>query len=296
METSNKNKTAIFIIVIIAQLFIIIWLIYDKLDTKQETKVLITNLEYSKTEKDSLTQELEELYIEYEDLQTNNDTLNRKLQKEQEKIKEILEQLKNTKASNYYQISQMKKEITTLKSIMKTYIKQIDELNQENQQLIAENQEIKSDYNNVVSEREQLSHESDSLKGQVKLAAELQALNLSFSGLNRRGKLTSRTNKTEKFQTCFTLNKNEITSKGRKNIYIRVTDPSGKVLRNDNSGFFNYQGQSIAYSANKYINYDGTKQNVCMFYNVSQNLVNGSYTLFIFVDGKQIANHSIKMQ
>ena len=296
METTNNNKTAVFIVIIITQLAIIGWLIYDKFDTTQDTKELITNLENNNTEKDSIQKELEALYVEYEDLKINNDTINAKLQKEQEKIKEILEKLKNTKASNYYQIDKLKKEITTLKTIMKSYIAQISELSEENQKLVAENEEIKSNYENVVTEKEELSQESDSLKTKVAIASELQALNLRFFALNRRAKETQRTNKIAKFQTSFVLNENKITKTGNKYLYIRITDPTGKVLRNGDSGFFNYENNSIAYSATKTISYDGTQQSINIYYNNVEELPPGVYTVFIFVGNKQIADKQITMK
>ncbi len=295
-QRNNQTKTIIFIAIIVIQLFIIGWLVFDKETTRVETKVLITRLEYSKTAKDSLVEELKDISESYKDLETNNSALNSKLKKEQEKIEELLTQLKKVKSSDNYRISQYKDEIETLKNIMKGYIAQIDELNQKNKQLIAENTEIKENYDIVVTEREELVEKSDSLQNKVEIASELQVLNIGFVALNKRGKATKRIKKTTKFQICFTLNKNKITETGNKAVFIRIADPSGKILRNNTSGFFDFQGASIAFSSNKNITYDGKGQDICMYYNNSEDLPKGTYSVFIFIDGKQIETRTVDLK
>lgn len=290
----NQSKTAIFIVIIITQFLIISWLIYDKVNTKQETVVLISQLETSKTEKDSLVTELGDLYSAYEDLETNNKEMNEKLQAERAKIEQLMEELKKTKSSDSYRIAKYKEEIETLKNIMKSYIVQIDELNQKNQQLIAENEEIKSNYENVVTEKEELVEKTDSLANKVEIAAELQAYNVSFEALNKRGKTTKRIKKAEKFQLCYTLNKNKITKQGNKDVYIRIADNAGNIIRNTTSGFFEYQGKEIAYSAKKNILYKGEELQDCMYYNIqNEDLPKGTFTVFIFIDGKEIASKEL---
>ncbi len=298
----KKGMSVVFIIIIIIQFMAIGWLVYEKFNTKAETIVLIQKLETSKTEKDSLVTELEELYGSYQDLETNNSELNNKLSQEQEKIEELLIQLKNVKASDRYAITRYKKEIETLKNIMKSYIAQINDLNTKNQKLIAENEEIKSSYENVVDEKDDLIEKSDSLQNKVEIAAELQALNLDFIALNKREKSTNRIKKTKKFQICFTVNQNKISQKGNKTVYGRITNPSGTVLINNISAFgnvsgeFEFEGNNINYSSKANIVYDGTKQFVCLYYNNQESLPKGTYTVFIFIDGKQIESTKLTLK
>jgi len=292
----KQTFTIIFITVIVIQLFIILWLVFDKQTTKQETRVLITHLEYSKTAKDSLVTELNEISESYKDLETNNSELNSKLKKEQEKIDELLTQLKKVKSSDSYNIRKYKDEIETLKNIMKSYITQIDQLNQKNKQLVAENTEIKENYNIVITEKDELIEKSDSLEARVEIASELQVLNLGFIALNKRGKKTNRIKKTQQFQICFVLNKNKITETGNKTVYIRIADPAGKILRNNTSEFFDFQGAEIAFSSKKNITYNGSQQDVCVFYNNSEDLPKGTYSVFIFIDGKQIENRTMSLK
>ena len=284
-------------ITIILLFAVIVWLVYDKITTKTETMEMITVVEETTHDKDSLINELEDLYLSYGDLETNNAEINDSLAAHKNRIEELLVELQNVEASDNYRIQQLKTEVATLKKVMKSFVHQIDSLYQENQILIAENIEISNNYTFAVEENETLTQEKDSLQTTVNVAKELTAYSTNFTALNKRGKTTTRINKTRQLYTCFTLSENKLCSTGAKTIYVRVTKPNGEVLRNDNSGFFNYQGQSIAFSSSKEIQYNGIAQNVCLYYSIfAEDLPKGNYSVFIFVDGKQIGDENISLK
>ncbi len=296
-DKAKKYKVIIFI-----QLAIIIALITTMIISSVRTTRIIAELEYSKTEKDAVTNELEDLLKEYEDIQTSNDTLNAKLTAEKQRIEELLEELKNVKASNYYVVAQYKAEIETLRAIMRSYIVQIDSLNTKNILLTEENTKIKDEYKTVVGEKQHLINEKkeligqkDSLENQVSIAAALKAVAINFQALNDRDKATTRISKTKKFQICFNLTENSITKTGDKYVYIRITKPTGEILKNSNSGLFNFGGTDIMYSARKQITYDGKETNVCIYYVNSEELLIGKYTVYIFLDGNQIGDLTLKL-
>lgn len=295
MTTKKSNlgyKITIIILVLLS-----VYLIIDKVFTTKENSQLIVTLEENTYQKDSLRDELNELYLSYATLETNNQSINDSLDKQQAKVKKLIEELKNVKSSDYAKIQQLKKEIETLKNVMKSFVSQIDSLYQQNQILKVENKEIKNQYNQVVTENETLITQKDSLAQTVSIAKELKAYNINFVASNKRDKTTDRIKKTEKFQVCFMISENKITSIGRKNVYLRIAKPDGEILRNNNSGFFNYQGESIAFSSSKEIDYNGNSQNVCIFYLVEvEGLPEGKYTAFIFVDGFIIGDQKITLK
>ena len=92
-------------------------------------------------EKDSLANELRRISYAFDTLKTNNDTLNANLARDKEKIVQILA----INESNVRLIRQYKKEIKTMREIMKSYIVQIDSLNTRNKMLVAENTEIRQE-------------------------------------------------------------------------------------------------------------------------------------------------------
>ncbi len=104
-------------------------------------------------EKDSLANELRRISFAFDTLKTNNDTLNANLEKDKEKIIQILA----INESNVRLIRQYKKEIKTMREIMKSYIVQIDSLNTRNKLLVAENSEIRQEMKQVKSTNTELS-------------------------------------------------------------------------------------------------------------------------------------------
>ncbi len=294
--TKNKSNIGYKVIIILLTL-VIIWLFYDKMNAKKQNEELVTKIEKTTMQKDSIRNDLEDLYMTYNSLQSNNKTLNDSLTKQKEKIAKLMRKVKNMKNIDYSQIRALKKEVSTLKKIMKSYIHQIDSLYQQNKVLTKENKKIKTQYTQVVQEKQNLAQAKDSLEATVKQAQELTAYNTNMIALNRRDRSTRRIHKTRKFKICFLLSENKVTSTGTKKVYLRVTKPDGEVLRNDNSGFFNYQGKAIAFSSEKQIEYNGNSQNVCIFYNVERkDLPRGTYTAFLFIDGRQIGDIKIKLK
>ncbi len=295
----RRSRDALYIIIILLLLGVIAFLIYRNYDYKKQTEIYIKQIEENSYQKDSLMNELEDMYQSYATLVTNNDSLNKKLAEQKQKVQELMEELRRVKASDRAKIQQLKDEISVLRSVLKSYIRQIDSLYEKNQILQTENRQIKQQYQQVIEQKQQLEEQTDSLKKTVKIAQQLTAYYINVSPLNKRGKVTKRHKKTRKFEVCFTISENKITPKGRKKVYIRVAKPDGEILINSKSGTFKYQGKDIYYSAYKEIDYDGNAQNLCIYYDASENteqLVEGKYTVFIFVDGVLIGDKSIVLK
>ena len=175
-----------------------------------------------------------------------------------------------------------------MRSIMRSFVVQIDSLNTKNQQLIAENDRLTGKLDNATRENRKLTGEKDSLQGRVKEAEALKAISIKLTALNDRDKETNRVLKAQKFVVNFTIAENEMTAKGSRDIFIRLAKPNGDILMNESSSFFNYQGKEIAYSAKKSVNYDGKAQ-AATVYVLSREVLNaGEYTADIFMDGRKI--------
>lgn len=294
---ADKQSNIGYKITIILLSFIIIYFVFDKINTIKQKDIMVVQIEQQSLMKDSLNDELADLLLAYDGLETNNAQINDSLAAQQQQVRDLMIELQNVKANDYARIQQLMGEVETLKDIMKSYVQHIDSLYQENQILIAQNDQIQQQFDDQVQHTQDLSTQNDSLQQTVQVAKELTAYSLNFTALNQRGKDTQRGRKVKKFQVCFLLSENQIITTGRKYLYIRITKPSGEVLRNGSSGFFNYQGNDIAYSSVKEIEYDGSSQNLCMFYTIdTDDLPAGQYSVFIFSEGKEIGDISITLK
>ena len=143
-------------IVLGVALLLLIYMYFDKKSKMVEMETVLT------AEKDSLANELRHMVVAYDTLKTNNDTLNAGLQKQKNKIVQLL----SINASNVQLIKKYKNEITTMREIMKSYIVQIDSLNTRNKMLTSENSEIKEQINQVRNTNTELSKVKEELTQQ----------------------------------------------------------------------------------------------------------------------------------
>ncbi|MCK4664701.1 MAG: hypothetical protein KAT68_17660 [Bacteroidales bacterium] len=283
----------IILILLIAFLIALGFMYYNQ---KQKTKEVVAELNDISSEKNKVRNELNELLIEYDDIKTNNDSLNSQLQTEQEKIKKMLKQLKTVKANNHLQIKQYKEELSTLRKVMQHFVHQIDSLNTLNQELFAENTKVKSEYNKVHNEKMSLEEKNENLSMKVEKASVIKTFNIDASGLNKKGKAVKKISKVDKFKVCFTLGENIIAKTGNKIIYVRIARPDELVLLESEDNLFIFEGKEIAYTSKRKIEYHGNDVNICIYYDNKEELIPGSYVIDIFTDGKQIGTKTIELK
>ncbi len=291
---NSTSKTLLIIVIILT--IVSAWLIYNNFQQKSEQAKTSKELVEVKSEKAAIEEELEGMIVQYDGLKTDNEELNIKLEAEQQKIKETLEQLKRVKRNDRVKIKLLQEETETLKSIMKDFVKQIDKLNTENVRLVSENSEIRQNYDDELSKTENLTYVTDSLSSQVKTAKELKAENITVELMNIRDNITNRASKLHKVKVCFTIDNNVLAAKGTRNAFMRIAAPDGIILLSKESGMFNYQGKEIAYSSKRELTYEGKKTNVCVFWTSDSEKAPGKYSLDIFMDGSQIGEQNFSLK
>lgn len=287
LQTAQPSqKSSIGYLVIIAALVIICGLLFWKYNAeKKQSEVIQYQLN---EEKDSIESNLNNLYSDYKNLESNNDSINNQLAVERGKIQGLLTQMKQEKAINYQKIKDYQKELGTLRSIMKSYIQQIDSLNTLNQALIAENVKVKEESGMTKMANQELSQKNEELSSKVQKGSIIKARDIAATLINKRGKTVTRARRIDKIKVCFTLVENDIAKAGLRDAYIRITGPDKYVLAKSETDLFDYQGQKIVFSAKREIDYQNKDVDLCVFYDNNGDLVSGSYDVNIFMDGMQI--------
>ena len=124
----------------------------------------------------------------------------------------------------------------------------------------------------------------------VAIAAQLDAVGISMSLNDKKGKSTKKIEKAKNLQVNFSIAKNVTASNGVKTLYVRIQTPNGQVLTN--GGTFDYENRSLQYSMKKQVEYTGNETPVSMFWNISEFLSEGTYKVSIFADGHMIGSRS----
>jgi FtsZ-binding cell division protein ZapB len=241
-------------------------------------------------EKVSLENELQLLSADYDSLQTSNDTLNVQLKMEQEKIAELLERMRVFRNNSYAEINKYKRELGTLKEVLRDYIVQIDSLNTRNQLLTAENKRVKKQIDWVKERNQKLEESTENMKEVISKAATLDVAALTCEPINKKGKTVKKISKTVKLKTSFSLRKNVTASTGAKEIFVRLTRPDEVVLGNPQNLLFDFENTKLVYSAKREIDYEGDELEVAIFWDNDGSLVAGEYKVDVFAEGSHIGN------
>ncbi|SFG32152.1 hypothetical protein SAMN05216383_1103 [Prevotella sp. KH2C16] len=289
-------KTKILLPLILLLLLLIGGLVYLYLNLdrqKQENKAMQELAELDKQEMENQYQQFAQQYSEMK-TQINNDSIVAQLTAEQEKTQRLLRELKETKSSDAREITRLKKELATVRAVLRSYVMEIDSLNRLNQNLAAENTRVKGQYEEATRQIETLSTDKASLSEKVAIAAQLDAIGISIQAKDKHGRTTDRVAKAKVLQVNFSLAKNVTAQSGMKNIYVRISSPAGGVL--GNAGTFNYENRSLQASMKKSVEYGGQETPVSMYWNVTQALVSGTYSASIFADGNMIGSKSVTLK
>ena len=289
-------KTKILLPLILLLLLLVGGLIYLYLDLdrqKQENKAMQELAELDKQEMENQYQQFAQQYSEMK-TQINNDSIVAQLTAEQEKTQRLLRELQETKSSDAREITRLKKELATVRAVLRSYVMEIDSLNRLNQNLVAENSRVKGQYEEATRQIESLNTDRASLSEKVAIAAQLDAIGINIQAKDKHGRSTDKVAKAKILQVNFSLAKNVTASIGMKNVYVRISSPAGGIL--GNAGTFNYENRSLQASMKKSVEYGGQETPVSMYWDVTQALVSGTYGVSIFADGNMIGSKSITLK
>ena len=224
-------------------------------------------------DKETLTVEMQQLQEDYSNLSTTNDTLSSELAKEKEKVAQLIERVKKTEANNKYQLRKYEKELGTLRSIMRGYIKQIDSLNTLNNNLRKETAEARKEAKESRKRYDNLKSTTEDLSKQVEKGSVIKGRGVTLTGISDNGKLIAKAGRVVKLKTCLNLVENSIAKSGLMEVYIRIKGPDGLLL------IFKFNGEELIYSASREVDYQGEEVEVCVYFTPAEKLAKGVYTV-----------------
>ena len=288
----DKNKKLIIIIILLIAIIggVSFFAFHQVKENKEMTELFAIEKEEMENEYTTYATQYDELQV-----QINNDSLRQKLENEQLRTQRLLEELRQVKSSNAAEITRLKKELKTVRAVLRSYVMQIDSLNRINEALTTENKEVKKKYSEATRQINTLAQEKKTLNEKVTLAAQLDATNISIQPKNKKGKTAKKVKDVKKIAVSFTLVKNITAQTGERTLYVRIAKPDNEVLSKNESDTFPYENRNLSYSIKKYIEYTGEEQSVTVYWDVEEYLPTGTYNIYIFADGTMIGQQSFNM-
>ena len=264
-------------------------------DLKQQDEKMKSMQELAELEKEEMESEYAQLDLQYGEMmmQITNDSLIAQLTREQLRAQQLLEELKQVKADNAAEITRLKKELNTVRAVLRDYIRQVDSLNQVNQTLRNENTQLTGQLEERTRQNQNLEQERQQLTERVTIAAQLNATAISMTRLGKK-KAAKKMNDTKTLQVNFNISRNVTAENGERTIYVRIMTPTGSVL--NGGGTFAYENRQIEYSMKKVIEYSGEETPVVVYWNVEETLMAGDYHVSIFADGNMIGDKTFSFE
>jgi myosin heavy subunit len=283
----NKKVLIPLLVVILALLGGLAYLFMNLQEQKQVNEDM---QELAALDKQEMENEYERFTLQYSEMMTkiNNDSIIEQLTQEQMRTQQLLEELKKTKAEDAREITRLKKELATVRAVLRDYVMQIDSLNRQNEQLRAENSRVKDELAVRNTQIAGLSNEKASLSEKVAIASQLDATNIQLKALKKNDKDVKKIKDCKTMQVSFTITRNVTATNGNRTVYVRIQNPGGNTL--NGGGTFPYENRNLQYTMKKNIEYTGEETNLTLFWQVSQMLEAGDYRVSIFVDGNMIGS------
>ena len=292
-KSSKANKGVVVLLVIIVMvLAAAVGIMLSKLsDQEKEAAEIQVFLE---TQRRILENDLTDLQGEFGALQTNNDSLMNLASEQQERITRLLA----IQADNTYRIRMYQQELETLRGVLRSYIVQVDSLNQSNLALRTERAELSRTLAAERTTTARLSEDRDRLTTSLQIAQILAASDVKTIGLNNRNNETPRVRNITKLQTCFTLRENLVAVAGLRDIYIVIVKPDNSVLTNrTNATFRTYNGAEIVYTERRRdVDYANKDIEICIFTDNDNRLTEGNYEARIYCDGYVIGSTTFSLR
>ena len=176
----------------------------------------------------------------------------------------------------------------TLRSVLRSYIVQIDSLNSKNQELMAENIQLKRSEQTLQTQKEQLETEKAGLEEIKDMATSLQASDIFVESINEKNRPKKRIKYIDKIRTDFVIRANSVALPGEKTIFLRLMRPDDVALGSEELQVITFNEEDIPVSASRTVTYENADLPVSIFWTNNGEIVQGEYVVELYCEGKQI--------
>ncbi|MEQ8623452.1 MAG: hypothetical protein RJQ00_13845 [Vicingaceae bacterium] len=298
-QAKNTNRILVGIIVVLSlALGVTLWQFFElRKDYAQKG----SEVELLNDERGELENELKDMLNELDTMETTNDSMKVEMAQRKAEIEDLLAKVKDKD----YAIYKLKKETTTLRTIMQGYVVVIDSLNTLNVGLRNENEQVRTTLSQERSRAKELAKSNENLSSKVALASRLEASKISVYGVKVKrdmtGKETDRARRTDKLRMCFQLDENKVAKAGKRDIYLRILAPDGKILNAGITDEFKFEFNNLRgyYSDHLVVDYNNAPKEYCLDWskpNEEYEMLSGEYKLYLYAEDYEMAAVSYELK
>lgn len=295
INKGDRNKIYFLIAVIAALLGTNLYL-YIKDQRQSERFVTVS------TEKDRLKLEVEKIEVELDKANNLNLVLSEKLQEEQKLARLKIAELKQALQKGVLtegKLAEAQKDVMELRTFVKNYSEQVAQLEKENTDLRNQRDSLKEFASAESRKAEELTKKNAELSAKVRTGASLKANNVYIvaykvksSGKNIE---VTRASTAKKLSVKFGIVPNPLAEKNYHKIYLRIFDPAGNLVADENN-MFEADGQEMQYTSSTSISYNDDNTSYTMDWVNPAEFIKGTYSIILYTDGFTMGKASITLR
>lgn len=292
---NQKNNSSLKAVVAVLALLLVGSLVYI-FKLTSDAKAQLTELTTTKTEKESVMKDLEELKATYDAAIAENTSMSEELIAEREKVVNLIADLKKSKG-DAASMAKYKTQYFALETKMKGMMQEIEVLKTANTKLTTERDSTVMVLGEAKKYNEVLVGQNDELSKTVEVASKLSILNLKTAAYKLRssGKqiATDKASRADILKISFTIAENKVAKSGDKTYYVQVIDSKSNVLGQKETQSFN--GKSLTYSFLTTVKFENKTVDVVQDLS-GKDFEKGSYFVNVFDNGELVSKSSFSLR
>lgn len=293
MRTKSTNNTLLVLVILLC--LVVVGLSFYTFNFHNEVQDREAQLVSEKAE---VSQQLDTEITKYSALLEERDLFKSDLKRSQERLMELREVLKENKISRS-EMRQFEMEIRRLRREREFYVDQNDSLQLETKRLVALQKQTQEALNKATRSQDSIQRSNRDLSDRLIKGARLSVSNLAARGVIQRnsGKfiITSRANRVEMVQVCFTVNDNQLAEAGDQTFYVQVLDKNKKLIGVEREEQWT-SGEKISYNSKATIPYKNTVYTICELVLPVQQLLQGDYSVRIYHKGAMLLSTMLSLK
>lgn len=294
MENQKSNSNLKAVIAILAVLLVGSLVYIFKMTS--DAKALQTEITSTKSDKESVMKDLEELKARYDAAIAENTSMSDELIAEREKVVNLMSDLKKSKG-DAASMAKYKSQYFSLESKMKAMIAENDALKKDNAKLTVERDSTVTVLGESRKFNEVLVGQNQELSKTVEIAQKLTVSNLKTAAYKLRssGKQieTEKARRADILKISFTIAENKVAKQGDKTYYVQVIDAKNNVLGEKKTQTFGEN--SLTYSFETTVKYENKSVNVSQDL-PGKNFEKGDYFVNVFDQGELVSKSSFSLK
>lgn len=291
-ENKKSNSKSIVIILGVLLLGAIGYTVYNNSEHKKLTDAI-------EEEKVEIEGNLDNMIVKYEEAIGQNTSMSNELSIERDRIIALRDSIKGLKATNYSLIRRYRNQIAKLEETNRRLFFMTDSLTGANQLLTIDLDSANVKISKQLAKVDTLSLQNLQLSEKVAIGSVLKVSTAKVLAMRERsnGKLveTSRSRNTDAFRINFTIDKNEITEQGERQVYIQIVDLKGNTIAS--KGELTFNDMQINYSDQTIVNYLNEPVDIISLIEVDRDSISkGLYNVNIYIENMFVGASRITLK